>query len=199
MNVIVKLKNRILSDFICEYLESNGITVSTDIVNIPSETKLDVAIVDNLNLSSEFITKIRDAKIILFDTGLNTEEIVRCFNSFNIHGIISPDADKRRLIEAINSVHEGAIWINNHNLKDLLHKKSPKMAWEGLIQHLTERENQVMECLLQGLTNKEIANMLSISEQTVKSHMRSIFKKFNVSNRCQLITLILRGKKQSAR
>ncbi len=50
---------------------------------------------------------------------------------------------------------------------------------------LSEREMQILQCLVQGDSNKLIANRLSITEATVKVHMKSLLRKINVSNRTQ--------------
>jgi DNA-binding NarL/FixJ family response regulator len=52
---------------------------------------------------------------------------------------------------------------------------------------LTQREKSVIACLMQGLPNREISRRLSIAEQTVKNHLRSIFDKVGVSDRLELV------------
>ena len=58
------------------------------------------------------------------------------------------------------------------------------------MQELSERERQVAELAVQGLRNREIAERLFISEETVKSHIRSIFNKTNIDRRSSLIELL---------
>ena len=53
-------------------------------------------------------------------------------------------------------------------------------------QNLSPRENEITNLLTKGLSNKEIANELSISVHTVKAHLEDIFDKMNVKNRVQL-------------
>ena len=63
-------------------------------------------------------------------------------------------------------------------------KAEEKSPQEGL-NLLTPRENQVLELVAQGLTNKEIASNLVISENTVRSHLRFILDKLHMNNRVQ--------------
>ena len=58
---------------------------------------------------------------------------------------------------------------------------------------LTEREMQVLKLITEGLYNKEIANILDISERTVKNHVSKIFKKINVTDRTQAAVYALRN------
>ncbi|UCD31000.1 MAG: response regulator transcription factor, partial [Desulfobacterales bacterium] len=51
--------------------------------------------------------------------------------------------------------------------------------------HLTQREKEVLQLIAEGKGNKEIADMLYISTETVKSHVKNIFKKFRVKNRVE--------------
>ncbi|MGF7185044.1 DNA-binding NarL/FixJ family response regulator [Desulfitispora alkaliphila] len=68
------------------------------------------------------------------------------------------------------------------------------------INDLTKREKEVLEMLIDGLTNKEIAKELSISENTVRNHIRNIFDKLHIENRVQAATYALQqgisGKKK---
>ncbi len=57
---------------------------------------------------------------------------------------------------------------------------------------LSEREMEVLECVVQGLSNKEIAGLLGISHQTVKNHVTSILRKFGVEDRTQAVVYALK-------
>ncbi|KWX76547.1 hypothetical protein AML91_10065 [Paenibacillus jilunlii] len=63
--------------------------------------------------------------------------------------------------------------------------KSPKEEWG-----ISPREEEVLELIILGKTNKEIASALFISEHTVKNHLSRIFNKMNVTDRSQIIALI---------
>ncbi|MFJ4051426.1 response regulator transcription factor [Pseudomonas hunanensis] len=56
--------------------------------------------------------------------------------------------------------------------------------------NITERELDVIQFLSKGLTNKEIAQQLGISQHTVRDHLSSVFKKLNISSRIELALLI---------
>lgn len=77
----------------------------------------------------------------------------------------------------------------------LRHKSNPNVDMESFVSDnlsfLTRREREILGLLCQGLTNKEIAALLFISEKTVKNHINSIFKKLNVSDRTNAALLAL--------
>ena len=58
---------------------------------------------------------------------------------------------------------------------------------------LSVREVEVLDCMAQGLSNKEIADALFISEQTVKNHITSVFKKLDVDDRVQAVLNAIRA------
>jgi len=102
--------------------------------------------------------------------------------SRGVVGILPPGTDSRLLKKALKAVSSGELWIGHKTIKDIL---SPK----GLIEkkvNLTNKEKEIVSLICQGYRNKEIAQKLNISEQTVKSHCNRIYKKVGVSDRLQL-------------
>jgi len=72
--------------------------------------------------------------------------------------------------------------------------KSATTAGPGpLLSCLTRRETRVMELLLLGLSNRQIARRMVIAEPTVKNHLHSIFGKLGVADRTQAVAKVLRG------
>jgi anti-anti-sigma factor len=65
--------------------------------------------------------------------------------------------------------------------------------WPGQLEGLTQREADVLALLAEGHSNREIADTLFISEQTAKSHLRTIFPKLGVTNRTQAARLAING------
>lgn len=61
---------------------------------------------------------------------------------------------------------------------------------------LTERELEILEILSQGKSNKEIADSLGISENTVEQHLKNIYEKLNVQNRTEAAVLFLKGRNE---
>jgi DNA-binding NarL/FixJ family response regulator len=64
--------------------------------------------------------------------------------------------------------------------------------WPGARQGLTQRESEILSCMVNGLSNRGIATKLVIGEETVKSHLRSIYRKLGVSDRTGAVATALR-------
>ena len=95
---------------------------------------------------------------------------------------------------AIRAVHDGEIWAERRVLEMALSK--PMLLPETLLSHipglqpLTDREMEVLTMVLQGDTNREIADRSSISERTVKTHLYRVYKKLKVKSRTKAIALL---------
>ena len=71
--------------------------------------------------------------------------------------------------------------------------QSPTVNQIQTLDPLTLREQEVLQLILSGKSNREIAGVLSISENTVKTHVRNIFSKYDVQSRAELISLLLKN------
>lgn len=98
-------------------------------------------------------------------------------------GILPLDTDSGLLKKALKAVSSGELWIERKTMKSILFRK-------GLLEkgvYFTRKEREIVSLICQqGCRNKEIAQKLNISEQTVKSHCNRIYKKVGVSDRLQL-------------
>jgi len=99
-----------------------------------------------------------------------------------VYGILSSDADSVILKEAIRVAHSGELWLDRKIIKNIL----CRINHEEKSIDLTKREREIVSLICLGHRNKEIAQKLDISEQTVKSHCNRIYKKVGVTDRLQL-------------
>jgi DNA-binding NarL/FixJ family response regulator len=99
-----------------------------------------------------------------------------------VYGILSSDADSVILKEAIRVAHSGELWLDRKIIKNIL----CRINHEEKSIDLTKREREIVGLICLGYRNKEIAQKLDISEQTVKSHCNRIYKKVGVTDRLQL-------------
>ncbi len=107
-------------------------------------------------------------------------------------GYISKDASISNLIKAIQVIHEGELWVERKKIARYFERDdvadSTGEGREGKHEEmLTPREKEILCILTSGCTNKEIADVLFISDKTVKSHLNSVYRKLNVTRRLQAI------------
>ena len=105
-------------------------------------------------------------------------------------GYLLKDADSSQIVKAIRAIAEGESLIHPSVASKILNEFSLLAEGKGrkpgrLEYGLTDREITVLRLVAEGKTNKEIANVLDLSEKTVKNHVRNIFHKLHVYDRTQ--------------
>ena len=133
------------------------------------------------------IEKIRDqdasARVIVLTTYDTDTEILRAVKA-GTKAYLLKDARREELLDCIRRVNRGETCIPQSLVE--------KLATSLTSELLTSRELNVLDLLAQGKSNKEISLNLYISETTVKSHLRSIFRKLNVLSRTEAVAVASR-------
>lgn len=132
-----------------------------------------------LGIRSEFPS----ARIIVLTTYTGDAQVVRALRA-GARGYILKGRVHRELLETIRAVHAG-------------HKRIPPEVAAELANHvgdddLTFRETEVLQLIAKGSANKQIAGQLSISEETVKSHVTNIMAKLAANDRTHAVTIALK-------
>jgi len=145
----------------------------------------DVVIADSLScraaLSCLPVTKNKKVLLVCESDEVSSEQIKGLIDD-GLGGILANDADAGSLKKAARKLHDGELWFDRQTMHDVLSQKHEKKS----DINLTKKEEEILKHICNGLTNKEIARRLFISEQTVKSHCNHLFKKFGVSSRLKL-------------
>lgn len=114
------------------------------------------------------------------------------------HGFIDSSMTRETLHNAINEVYSGGYWVSRKVLAQIIYsavemerivEQNIRNKVDAIQDDLTRRENDVLKYVLEGLSTREIADTLKLSEQSVKLHLGRLFRKFDVTNRSQLILM----------
>ena len=104
------------------------------------------------------------------------------------------------LCKCIQSVHKGQIWVNSNQLQfvlDALVSATPlRMVNPRGQTLLTKREDDVVNLVVDGLSNRETAQKLGLTEHTVSNYLFRIYEKLGISTRVELVLYALRQKQQ---
>lgn len=112
-------------------------------------------------------------------------------------GIVLKDSSFDVLVKGIYRVAAGEYWIGHGRIAELIASVKAATAKPCPAQTVTEREREIMAAVVQGATNKQIAQQFRLSEQTVKNHLSNIFDKLGVSNRLELVLFAINRKQTS--
>lgn len=129
-------------------------------------------------------------KIILLTAQITTQQVIEALQ-IGARGIVLKESVASDLSESLRAVSSGDYWIGGKrvvNLLAALHDLMQKAAAvpERKTYGLTPRELEVVTCIVEGCSNKDIAKQYTISEETVKRHLSNIFDKTGVSTRLEL-------------
>jgi len=113
-------------------------------------------------------------------------ELIRC----GIAGVFRKHDSAALLAQAIRDVMAGKVWLDQEQLQTALTTEVGNPL-EDRTRPFTEREQQVLSCVFEGLANKEIAARIGISESSVKAALQQLFSKTGVRMRSQLVRIVL--------
>jgi two-component system, NarL family, nitrate/nitrite response regulator NarL len=131
--------------------------------------------------------------VMLLDSS-KREIIVQAFRA-GARGIFSRHESVETLAKCIRSVHQGQIWANSQQLSFAVEALAASPTVRAVdangLNLLSKRELEVVRCLAEGLTNREIAERLGLSQHTIKNYLFRVFDKLGVSSRLELLFMTL--------
>ena len=126
-----------------------------------------------------------DARILVLTSFADDDNVTQAIRA-GAYGFLLKDTSPDELVQTIHSVYADKLTIPQELTHILLGEKTTEAETAAAMEHITPRELDVLKCIAQGMSNKQIAQTLSVSTTTVRSHVSSIIRKFNVENRTQL-------------
>jgi DNA-binding NarL/FixJ family response regulator len=128
-------------------------------------------------------------RVILLTAAIERDQIVEALQ-LGARGIVLKESATQILFKSIRHVMDGEMWVGRESVHDLLQLlkelKEPAAPRRKEKFGLTPRELDIVSAIVSGSSNRTIATQFSISEQTVKNHLSSIFDKMGVSTRLEL-------------
>lgn len=189
------VKNMLMQDASFEVISEAG--DGDEAITQTLEHEPDILLLDlqmprlpGLEAMRAIMSKSPRVKIILLTSTVSTQQVIEALQ-IGARGIVLKDSVAGDLTEAIRAVYSGDYWIGGERVVNLL------QALHGLMQQaaatpekktygLTPRELEVVQSIVEGCSNKDIAKQFSISEETVKRHLSNTFDKTGVSTRLEL-------------
>jgi DNA-binding NarL/FixJ family response regulator len=134
-------------------------------------------------------------RILMVTAGMSDAATVRVLESGS-EGIFLKHSSPAQLVEAIRKLVAGEPWLDPRAMRSLIAGATGRSEEQRTSQVLTPRERYVLQGVFEGLTNKEIAAQLQISEGSVKAVLQQLFDKTGVRTRAQLVRIALERRAQ---
>ncbi|MEW5979815.1 MAG: response regulator transcription factor [Acidobacteriota bacterium] len=164
----------------------------------PDVLLLDVKMekINGLQVLPRIVEQYPALKVIVLTAQISQAESVQAIKE-GARGIILKHAASEFLIRGIRKVYQGELWADSTTMTRVVETLSMKFRGdrqsERSRKELSQRELEVVRLVAAGHRNKEIADKLFISEQTVKTHLSNIFQKLEVSDRLELALFAMRS------
>ena len=131
-----------------------------------------------------------DTRIVLLLDSSDRAEVVEAFRA-GARGVFCRNESLKSLAKCIYCVHQGQVWANSTELRFLLEALTEALPMRVIDARgaalLSRREQEVVRCVAEGLSNREIAHRLGLTEHTVKNYLFRIFDKLGVSKRVEVV------------
>jgi DNA-binding NarL/FixJ family response regulator len=142
--------------------------------------------INGVETTSIIKAKNPEARILVLTMYTHDEYLLAALKA-GADGYLLKDAPSEHVVEAIKAVFRGESMITPSMTKKLVNLHLQQTQVKRDDSNLTDREQEVLIGLVEGLSNKEIAEKLFISDKTVKIHVSKIFKKLEVKSRSQAV------------
>jgi len=137
---------------------------------------------DGIQTIKALIERDPAAKVMVLTTYDNEEDIFRALEA-GARGYLLKDTTREEIIAAVRQIHGGERYLPQ--------AVAARLADRLIRPSLTPRELDVLRLVCRGRTNKEMASAMFISEETVKTHMKSLFQKLDVHDRAEAVSVSL--------
>ena len=155
----------------------------------PDVLLLDLAMprMNGLEVLSALAGSTSNVRTVLLTAAIEGEETVRALR-LGAQGVVLKESATEQLYLCIRAVMRGEFWVGREHVGDLLQalRQLEGASSRPPAATLTARERQVIAAVVEGASNREIGEMIGISEQTVKNRLSSVFDKLGVSSRLEL-------------
>jgi DNA-binding NarL/FixJ family response regulator len=111
-------------------------------------------------------------------------DLIESARKYGVHGYLSKALPARELVAALEAIHAGDIVISDPPFRA---RSTGGLNWPGRSEGLTDRESEILALITQGKSNAEVSTLTYLSPNTVKSYIRTIYRKIEVTSRTQAV------------
>ncbi|GBD20162.1 Transcriptional regulatory protein DegU [bacterium HR28] len=205
MRVLIVDDHALFRDGLRSLLEARGVNVvgeagnGREAVELTRQLRPDIVLmdltmpeVDGLSATRILTTELPEVKVVVLTASDDEADLFEAIKS-GAYGYLLKNLETEEFFRALEVVHSGQPVLTPHLARRVLQEFGRGESRRQEETALTERERELLELLVQGVTsNRELANRLFISENTVKYHLRNIMNKLHLENRAQVIAYALR-------
>jgi DNA-binding NarL/FixJ family response regulator len=132
---------------------------------------------------SVLIRNPRARRVVVYTWNFDPD-LINSARRHGVHGYLSKALPARELVAALEAIHAGEIVISDPPVRA---RSINGLNWPGRSEGLTDRESEILALITQGKSNAEVATLTYLSPNTIKSYIRTIYRKIEVTSRTQAV------------
>lgn len=132
---------------------------------------------------AKLVENPRARRVVVYTWNFQPELIDQA-RSLGVHGYLSKTLKAQELVAAIEAVHAGDTVISDQGPRA---PSAPGLDWPGRLEGITDRESEILALITQGMSNADVARLTYLSPNTVKSYIRSVYRKIGAASRTQAV------------
>jgi len=132
---------------------------------------------------AELLNHPRARHVVVYTWNLQPE-LIDAARRLGVHGYLSKTLPAAGLVNAIEAVNAGEIVISDQRGRTA---SAPGLDWPGRREGITDRESEILALITQGRSNADVARLTYLSPNTVKSYIRSVYRKIGVTTRVEAV------------
>ncbi|MDQ2847097.1 MAG: response regulator transcription factor [Actinomycetota bacterium] len=158
--------------------------------NKPVDDQVDIVLYDSFAQPESdhqeigvLVANPRAHKVVVYTWNFHPD-LIESARQQGAHGYLSKTLAARDLVAALEAVHAGEVVVSDQPPRA---RPASGLNWPGRDEGLTDRESEILALITQGKSNAEVATLTFLSPNTVKSYIRTIYRKIEVGSRTQAV------------
>lgn len=158
--------------------------------NMPVEDAVDIVLYDSFAQPESdheeighLVANPRSRRVVVYTWNFHPD-LVESARQHGAHGYLSKTLPARELVSALEAVHSGDLVISDVAPRA---RSAPGLDWPGRGEGLSDREAEILALITQGKSNADVARLTYLSPNTVKSYIRTVYRKIGVESRTQAV------------
>ncbi|ANF31293.1 helix-turn-helix transcriptional regulator [Leifsonia xyli] len=131
----------------------------------------------------ELVKNPRARHVVVYTWNFHPE-LIDSAREQGVHGYLSKTLSAQELVEALEAVNAGEIVVSDSPERA---RSADELDWPGRKEGITDRESEILALITQGKSNAAVAELTYLSPNTVKSHIRSVYRKIGAESRTQAV------------
>jgi DNA-binding NarL/FixJ family response regulator len=178
-----------------------AILLTDDVVSEATSLRADVVLLDmniqgtsGLEVAAAMVAQKPSFRVVIFTDEADERRLFEALR-LGVSGYLLKSLTSAQLADHLVRVHEGEVVVDPAMATRIAMRAAHLgggRIWPGSQLGLSQRESEVLSLLVDGLSNRMIATQLVVGEETVKTHLRSIYRKLGVNDRAQAIAAAIR-------